>query len=168
MGRATEYDLRYALATITEETWEAATHVEGVPPPDSAGAEESFTVAGLETGQTYYFALKAADEVPNWSPLSNVTSATAEDAVPPAAVTDLGIASSTETSATLHWTAPGDNGRTGTAAEYDLRYFSDVITEQTWQFGSTGAGGSTSEHRGNGGVVHGYGLGTGAAVLSSP
>ncbi len=83
--------------------------------------------------RAHYFALKAADEVPNWSPLSNVTSATAEDAVPPATVTDLGIASKTETSATLHWTAPGDNDRTGTAAEYDLRYFSDVITEQTWQ-----------------------------------
>jgi Tol biopolymer transport system component len=132
VGRATEYDLRYALATITDETWEAATHVEGIPPPNSAGAEESFTVTGLETGQTYYFALKAADEVPNWSALSNVTSATAEDVVPPAAVTDLGIASKTETSATLHWTAPGDNGATGTAAGYDLRHSTEPITWQTW------------------------------------
>lgn len=43
------------------------------------------------------------------------------DIMPPAAVTDLSVGGSTETSITLTWTAPGDDGMTGRATEYDIR-----------------------------------------------
>lgn len=33
---------------------------------------------------------------------------------------------------TLLWTAPGDDGNTGTAAVYDLRYASDSATVASW------------------------------------
>ena len=36
-----------------------------------AGSAEEFTVTGLAPLTTYYFALKTADKVPNWSGLSN-------------------------------------------------------------------------------------------------
>jgi len=36
-------------------------------------------------------------------------------------------------SVTLNWTAPGDDGYTGTAAEYDLRYSTGKISSQSWQ-----------------------------------
>lgn len=71
-GRAVEYDLRHATAPITEEGWSDAVRVAGVPAPDSAGRRESFTVTGLQRQSAYYFALKASDETPSWSPLSNV------------------------------------------------------------------------------------------------
>jgi len=75
-GTASVYDIRYALFPIDEENWEAATGVDGEPAPQAPRRTESFTVTGLATGREYYFGLKTADEVPNWSVLSNVDSAT--------------------------------------------------------------------------------------------
>jgi len=43
------------------------------------------------------------------------------DALPPATVGDLAAGFSAPDSVRLSWTAPGDDGRTGRAAEYDLR-----------------------------------------------
>jgi len=72
-GRAQTYDLRYAEAPVTEATWDSATSSIDVPEPNEAGASESVVVSGLAKG-TWYFALRSADEVPNWSELSNVAS----------------------------------------------------------------------------------------------
>jgi hypothetical protein len=44
------------------------------------------------------------------------------DTTAPGTVADLGISSGKDSSATLTWTAPGDNAASGTAKEYDLRY----------------------------------------------
>ena len=54
------------------------------------------------------------------------------DTTPPAAVTDLSVTAVTDSSATLEWTAPGDNGTTGTASGYDIRYGTETITDQDW------------------------------------
>ncbi|MEZ4399979.1 MAG: lamin tail domain-containing protein [Kofleriaceae bacterium] len=51
------------------------------------------------------------------------------DLSPPAAVVDLAVTAVGATSATLTWTAPGDDGDAGTAAAYDLRWASQPITE---------------------------------------
>ena len=45
------------------------------PTPQMAGAIQSKTVSGLSPNTTYYFAIKAADETPNWSAVSNSPSA---------------------------------------------------------------------------------------------
>ena len=75
-GTAAEYDIRYSdIPDTSADWWDSLTippHVETLPKPGPAGAPESFTVAGLAADTTYYFALKTADEVPNWSGLSNV------------------------------------------------------------------------------------------------
>ncbi len=42
------------------------------------------------------------------------------------------IAEPTDFTLTLAWTAPGDNGNTGTASEYDLRYSLQTLTEANW------------------------------------
>ncbi len=51
----------------------------------------------------------------------------ASDTTPPAAITDLSVASSTSASVSLSWTAPGDDGTNGTARSYDLRYSTGPI-----------------------------------------
>jgi Tol biopolymer transport system component len=132
-GRAVAYDLRYATVLITDQTWDASIPVQDPPLPAAAGAPESFAVSGLETGQTYYFALKTADGRPNWSALSNVASGRIVDITPPARVTDLRVPATTSHSVTVSWTAPGDDGTVGTAAQYDLRYATATITEGTWE-----------------------------------
>jgi Tol biopolymer transport system component len=72
-GTASRYDIRYAATTLTLETWDSATVISSLPTPRQAGRTEILTIAGLSTG-TWYFALRAADEVPNWSGLSNCVS----------------------------------------------------------------------------------------------
>ncbi len=130
-GRATKYDLRYYKHRLTIQAWDSATVVTSVPAPKPAGQQESFTVSGLSAG-TWWFRLRTADAVPNWSALSNMVSAAVGDTIPPGQVTDLSAVSSTATTVTLSWTSPGNDGTTGTASQYDLRYATTSITEQTW------------------------------------
>jgi hypothetical protein len=54
------------------------------------------------------------------------------DTTPPAAVNDLVAINPSSNSITLTWTAPGDDGRTGTAAKYDIRYSLSPLTNAIW------------------------------------
>ena len=74
VGLADQYDIRYSTSPIDDGNWDSATQVDGEPKPSPAGTQEIFTVTGLSIDTTYYFAMKTADEVPNLSELSNVTS----------------------------------------------------------------------------------------------
>lgn len=73
-GTPSQYDIRYSTSTITSSNWNSATQCSGEPTPKSAGSSESFTVTNLNPNTTYYFAINTADEVSNWSGLSNVDS----------------------------------------------------------------------------------------------
>ncbi len=132
-GRASQYDLRYSTAPITDANWNSAVQAIGEPSPQTAGATETFTVTGLTTGTLYYFAIKVADEVPNWSPLSNVVSrATDSETSPPMQITNLTASNPTTSSVRLSWTAPGDDGAVGTASQYDVRYSTSLATLIGW------------------------------------
>ncbi|QNK54901.1 fibronectin type III domain-containing protein [Paenibacillus sp. PAMC21692] len=54
------------------------------------------------------------------------------DNTPPANVANLTNVSMTFDSIELSWTAPGDNGTSGRAKRYELRYSTSPITEATW------------------------------------
>lgn len=119
------------MRSITDEvTFAAATAVSGAGAPKAAGQAESLPVTGLVGGTKYYFAIKVADEVPNWSSLSNVLEVTTlpPDVTSPAAVGNLAIGQVGPRSVELTWTAPGDDGTTGQARQYDLRYATSPIT----------------------------------------
>lgn len=56
-----------------------------------------------------------------------------KDKTPPDAVTDLAGTVATHNPIMLDWTATGDDGMTGTATLYDVRYLADQpITEGNW------------------------------------
>jgi formylglycine-generating enzyme required for sulfatase activity len=55
-----------------------------------------------------------------------------QDTTAPGAVTDLAVSSVTTTTAVLTWTAPGDDGLTGTASTYDVRYAIGEATAFQW------------------------------------
>lgn len=58
----------------------------------------------------------------------------AGDKTAPAAISDLAIVNVTNSSLELSWTAPGDDGNSGTAKGYDLRYSTTTLsTEIDWQ-----------------------------------
>jgi hypothetical protein len=76
IGTATSYDIRYSTAPITADNFSSATQVTDEPVPQPASSTEIFTVNNLNPGTTYFFALKATDEVGNTSLLSNIASKT--------------------------------------------------------------------------------------------
>ena len=144
-GTATTYDLRYrttpVVGTDTLSWWNAATKVTGLPAPHLAGSTDSVRVRGLIPVTTYYFVLRTADEVPNWSGFSNIANLTTSgDVTPPGGIADLTVTGTTGTSISLRWTAPGNDGTTGTAASYDIRYSSIPITDQNWALATPVAG----------------------------
>ncbi len=55
------------------------------------------------------------------------------DTTAPAAVTDLRVESVVGGVVTLAWTAPGDDGDTGTASTYDIRYANFPVTDGNWE-----------------------------------
>ncbi|MEJ2719930.1 MAG: fibronectin type III domain-containing protein [bacterium] len=133
-GKATRYIIRYSNSQITEDDWDGATPIDStsIPAPNPAGRVETIVVTGLDSGTEYFFALKAADEVPNLSPLSNCASGfTLSEKIPPADVEDLRARALDDSSFELTWTAPGDDGTTGTAAAYDIRYSTGPIGDET-------------------------------------
>ena len=134
-GTAAQFDLRYSTASITATNFSAATRFSATPTPAAPGTRQSVTVTGLSPSTTYYFAIKTADEVPNWAGLSNVISRTtlaAPDLTRPGPVTSVAVMSATETSVALRWNAVGDDSLTGTATSYDVRYSTSPITNTNW------------------------------------
>lgn len=74
-GRASAYEMRYSENPVNADTvgwWASATSVGAIPAPLIAGSHESFIVAGLAPGKTFYFAIRASDEVPNVAGFSNI------------------------------------------------------------------------------------------------
>jgi len=129
-GTALKYDIKYSHTVIdTDEKFANAAECIGEPTPAAAHAIQRFNVTDLTANTDYYFAIKTADEVPNWSPLSN-SPVINIDTIPPSAVSDLTPVFSTNSSVELHWTAAGDDGSTGTAAQYDLRFSSSIINSE--------------------------------------
>ncbi len=55
-----------------------------------------------------------------------------DDATPPTAISDLAAISAGGTSIKLRWTAPGDDGTSGVAGSYDVRFATFEINESNW------------------------------------
>ena len=88
-GPAAEYDLRFSATPVDDTSFPACLRAEGLPSPSAKGAEEQaiFSVGAL-SGRIYA-AMKARDEVPNWSDISNAAYADAAPAgLAPAAPAD--------------------------------------------------------------------------------
>ena len=63
--------------------------------------------------------------------VDDVFTVTVADQTAPATVT-LATGTATSSSIDLSWTAPGDDGATGTATTYDVRYSTSTINEANW------------------------------------
>jgi len=89
-GQAARYDVRYRMAgPINETNFPSGTNVPA-PFPRPAGLRERLNVTGLSPDTLYWFAVRTADEVPNWSTISNVVEVlTAEDPSDPEAAARL-------------------------------------------------------------------------------
>jgi chitodextrinase len=131
-GTATSYELRDASAAacpLTAATFSSGTAVTGLPAPSASGAAETFTVAGLTSDTAYCFMLRVTDDAGNASLSNSAGGSTRDVTAPDAAAITAG--SATGTSVQVDWLAVGDDGSTGTATAYDLRYASGAACPLT-------------------------------------
>ncbi len=62
------------------------------------------------------------------------------DTIPPCAITDLMVKQETSNSLVLLWSAPGDDGVSGRASRYDIRYSTSPINELNWDSAARASG----------------------------
>ncbi len=177
-GTATQYDLRYSTSSLAEGGWTSAHSVSGLLSPQIAGTGEELAISGLTAGTSYYIGLKTADEVPNWSGLSNVVWDTTS------VIEYSGIIIIDQTPGTLAgagWTLSGPQNQTGSGdmtltcmfvGDYTMTWsavsgYSTPSTEtQTLAAGSVVTfSGTYSENNGSGGFVQ---IPTGTFTMGSP
>jgi hypothetical protein len=97
-------------------------------------ASHSLILSSLSAGTTYHYRVRSKDAAGNEEVSIDKTFTTlpAPDTARPAAITNLTASGITRTSATLSWTAPGDDGTTGKPFSYDIRYSTSPITQANW------------------------------------
>jgi chitodextrinase len=138
-GNATGYVVKYSTSgVINSGNWLSATTYTQNWTPAKNGTTETHNITGLSGDTTYWFAIEAYDKVPNYSGVSNSPSAKTLDNIPPATIGDLSTSNPTNTSVTLTWTAPGNDGMIGNATGYVLKYSTiGAITSANWSSAAT-------------------------------
>jgi hypothetical protein len=142
IGTAASYQLGWILGRPieSEEDWRMAQRSGfDLPDPAPAGTPQTLAVEGLEAATTYGFCLRAVDEAMNISPLSPPQTVTTldppepGDSEPPAPIDDL-VSSALVDGFFLEWTATGDDGTLGVAAQYELGFLEGgpIETEDDW------------------------------------
>lgn len=91
-------------------------------------------LSGLSPNTLYHYRVSSKDAATNQSMSIDRTFTTLgpPDTTPPSAVSGLGVSNITQTSVRLNWVSPGDDGGSGTANAYDIRYSASPITELNW------------------------------------
>lgn len=71
---ADSYDIRYSENEMSDDNWDDATLITSpsIKKSKKAGMKQSVEVNNLDSGTTYYFAMKSSDEAGNESGLSNI------------------------------------------------------------------------------------------------
>jgi N-acetylneuraminic acid mutarotase len=136
VGTAHHYEVRYSAAPIDAASFDAATEYVQNWGPLPPMTSETRLILFLNPGDTLYFAVRVYDEAGNASEISNVDDAyvTQPDVTPPETIDDLAAATGVTTgSVILTWTAPGDDGATGTADAYDVRFAVSLIDGTNFQ-----------------------------------
>ncbi len=87
-----------------------------------------------------YFANLTADGITLFNRALDWVAYNTGDVTAPSAVTDLATGTVTGSSVQLSWTAPGDDGATGTATTYDVRYSTSTITAGNWATATQASG----------------------------
>jgi hypothetical protein len=109
-GAWTDYQNRYSIDISTNIT---------------ALSSQTRTITGLKDATTYYFRVWTGDEVPNWSGISNGTTAqTVDFTLPPAPINTLSAMTTYYYGQVLlSWASPGNNGSAGNlTGQYRVEY----------------------------------------------
>ncbi len=110
----------------------------------TGSTNHSRSLTGLTNGSTYNYFVRCQDSAGNPNTTDYAISFSiampSSDTTAPAAVTNLSVTSCTTNTCSLTWTAPGDDGSSGTASQYDIRYSTSTITSSNWASASQTTG----------------------------
>jgi len=131
IGTATTYVMGY---DVIDFVWPPSFFVAGMPAPLVAGSGQEVWMEGLLPETEYWAAMVTQDEIPNESGVSNMvnfTTPVAPDTTPPAAfeIDTLEAREVDWDQFTIYWEAPGDDGNTGTADNYEFRMATTAFVE---------------------------------------
>lgn len=114
-GQVSSYQLHYSTSAIsgTDTTgwWNSTPSPQRItlgPPLASSGSPDSYVVSGLTQGTTYYFVLRALDEVANISGFSNVAVGTTQTCNPPTSMPGNFSAAADTGQVLLSWNSTSD------------------------------------------------------------
>ncbi|MBN1385258.1 MAG: gliding motility-associated C-terminal domain-containing protein, partial [Elusimicrobia bacterium] len=126
------YEVKWS--TNSADRWDSINSVSWSTSTVIPGDSQYKAITGLIKGTTYYFWVKTADEVLNWSDISNTATNFAQlDYIKPSPITDLAAYTGyNEGEIKLLWTATGDNGLSGEiiTGKYHIKYTDDPV--HTW------------------------------------
>jgi hypothetical protein len=128
VGRATSYEVRWAIVPLHEGNFPAGTSVPVAAWPRLAGAVETLWVEPPASGFRF-FAVRARDAAGRVSELSNLAQLAAP-ATPPARVGDLTVVAAPESTIALRWSATGGDGGLGMPASYEVRAATSRLTAE--------------------------------------
>jgi hypothetical protein len=119
--------------------------------PKASGEQESYLLIDLTAGIEHYFSIEAIDEANNNALPSNDPSAIVTiDTTPPSAITDLTAELGPDHgSVRLNWTAPGDDGNSGTVTSYDIRRSFSLINQSNFDAATPCASPTTPKSAGD-------------------
>jgi hypothetical protein len=102
----------------------------------------SLVLPSLSANTTYNYRVRSRDSAGNLAVSLNRTFTTQPlpDTTPPNTISDLTVSTVDTTSADISWTSPADPPGNGSAASYDIRYATFVITDSNFPSASTVAG----------------------------
>jgi hypothetical protein len=115
LPKGSQYKLQYSNTQLAPSYWttyyaQITISTFGVTP----GTVVKYKITGLQEKTTYYFRIWAADEVPNWSEMSDIASVyVLGDVFPPGKINDLSSTLVSPGNFKLTWTSPGDDGYDG-------------------------------------------------------
>ena len=117
---------RSASAINSESAWTNATVVTtlGGGGQSPGNEQQNWFDSGLTAGSTVFYAVRYRDDAGNFGGISNSPSVTlpgAPDVTAPSVISSLTAIALTPYSIRLQWTAPGNDGATGIAANYRIK-----------------------------------------------
>jgi len=130
LDTGSKYRINYSTYSIQWSTanYKVDISTNGVAPH----TQVSHPITTLTDDATYYFQIWTADEVSNWSGLSNGATVWVNN--PPAAITNLKATTGWHVGEVdLEWTAPKEDGNSGgKVSSYDVRYATSGFGDSDW------------------------------------
>lgn len=119
-------------AAVSADGYSDTTNVSGKYSLSNVVVGNDYTVTASAAGYESASVENVEVEEGNTTTVNFQLTQAVSDTTPPAAVTNLAAGSPTSNTITLTWTAPGDDDKTGTASQYDIRYSTSAINAGNW------------------------------------